>query len=309
MKTRVVVAFLILITSSRFVSAAVDDGARKAQLSGLAERLKYQQGQIHLGSGLATIHLPDSFRYLDPAGSETLLTGIWGNPSAGKKILGTIVPEGFDPFDAHTWCVVIEYEEDGYVKDNDAEKINYTKLLKQMQERTHEASAERVKNGYPAVELVGWAAAPRYDQQAHKFYWAKEIKFGDAKEENTLNYNLRILGRRGILVLNAVSGMSQFARIEKATPEILGMIDFDAGQRYADYTPGTDKLATYGLAALVARGIAAKAGLFKGLLIALLALKKFVVIGVIAVIALIKRIVTGKKAPPTISSPGLPPVA
>ena len=141
----------------------------------------------------------------------------------------------------------------------------------------------------------GWAAAPRYDKQNHKFYWAKELKFGDGKEENTLNYNLRILGRRGILVLNAVSGMSQFSRIEQATPEILAMVDFDPGQRYADYTPGTDKLATYGLAALVAGGIAAKAGLFKGLLVALIALKKFVVIGVIALIALVKRIVSGKK--------------
>ena len=39
----------------------------------------------------------------------------------------------------------------------------------------------------------------------------------------------------------------------------------------ATTTASTDKIATYGLAALVAGGIAAKAGLFKGLLIALLA--------------------------------------
>jgi len=294
MKIRFIVGCLIFMTAHQLWSAAEDD-ARRAEVRALSGRLKYQSGQIRLRDGLATINLPEAFRYLDPAGSETLLTGIWGNPSSGKKTLGTIVPSGFDPFDAGAWCVIIQYEEDGYVKDNDAEKINYPKLLKEMQEGTRQASAERVKNGYPAIELVGWAAAPRYDKQTHKFYWAKELKFGDAKEENTLNYNLRILGRRGILVLNAVSGMSQFARIEQATPEILGMVDFDAGQRYSDYTPGTDKLATYGLAALVAGGIAAKAGLFKGLIVALIALKKFVIIGVIALVALVKRIVTGKK--------------
>jgi len=294
MSTRILFGLVVLFASHGLFAAAEND-ARKVQLRGLSDRLKYQQGQIHLRDGLATINLPDTFRYLDPAGTETLLTGIWGNPSSGKNTLGTIVPAGFDPFDSKAWCVVIDYAEDGYVKDDDAEKINYPKLLKEMQEGTRKASAERVKNGYPPFELVGWAAAPRYDKQMHKFYWAKELKFGDGKEENTLNYNLRILGRRGIMVLNAVSGMSQFPQIEQATPEILAMIDFNPGQRYADYTPSTDKLATYGLAALVAGGIAAKAGLFKGLLIGLLALKKFLIIGIVAVIALVKKIIFGKR--------------
>jgi len=301
MNTRILVGLAVLFASSHGLWAASEDDARKVQLRALSERLKYQQGQIHLRDGLATVNLPDTFRYLDPAGTETLLTGIWGNPSAGKRTLGTIVPSGFSPFDPQAWCVVIDYEEDGYVKDNDAEKINYTKLLKQMKESTRQASAERVKNGYSAIELIGWAAAPRYDKQTHKFYWAKELKFSDSKEENTLNYNLRILGRRGILVLNAVSGMSQFPRIEEATPELLGMIDFNAGQRYADYTPGVDKMATYGLAALVAGGIAAKAGLFKGLLVAILALKKFLIIAVVAIIALFKRVIFGRKPRDTTS--------
>ena len=99
-----------------------------------------------------------------------------------------------------------------------------------------------------------------------------------------------LLGRRGILVLNAVAGISQLPQIEKATPEILSMVDFTEGNRYADYKPGTDKLATYGLAALVAGGIAAKTGLLKGLIVAILALKKFIIIGIVAVGAFIKKI-------------------
>jgi len=92
--------------------------------------------------------------------------------------------------------------------------------------------------------------------------------------------------------------MSRFPEIEKATPQILSMVDFNAGNRYADYTPGTDKIATYGLAVLVAGGIAAKAGLFKGLLVALLAMKKFLIIGVIAVLAFVKKIFGRKSAEP-----------
>jgi len=283
------VSLLAFLYSLRAATGA--DEAQKAELKALVDRVKYQTGKIDIGSGLATLQLTDEFRYVDQAGTETVLTGLWGNPSSGRRTLGMIVPADFHPFSTQAWCVVISFEEDGYVKDDDAGKINYDKLLTGMKESTRKASEQRVKEGYAPIELVGWAKPPLYDKETHKFYWAKELKFGDSPEGNTLNYNLRILGRRGILVLNAVSGMSQFKDIEKATPDILKMIDFNSGNRYADYQPGSDKLATYGLAALVAGGIAAKTGLLKGLFVALLALKKFVIIGIIAIVALLKRLV------------------
>jgi uncharacterized membrane-anchored protein len=299
MQTRIVCGLILLLASIDAFPAAVESDAQKdqlrARLRGVSERLKYQQGQISLHDGLATVNLSEAFRYVDPAGTEALLTGIWGNPPSQEKPLGMIVPSGFDPFSRESWCVVIRSQEDGYVKDGDAEKINYTKLLKGMQDAVRKGSAQRVKDGYSSIDLVGWATAPRYDKQTHKFYWAKELKFGD-DQEHTLNYNLRILGRRGILELNAVAPMAQFPAIEKATPEILAMVDFNAGNRYADYKPGTDKIAAYGLAALVAGGIAAKAGLFKGLLVALVAFKKFVIVGVIALVAFAKKFF-GKKPP------------
>src|SRR6185436_1535572 len=95
--------------------------------------------------------------------------------------------------------------------------------------------------------------------------------------------------------LNAVGNISQLADIEKATPEILGMVDFNEGHRYADYKPETDKVAAYGLAALVAGGLAAKTGLLKGLIAIIIALKKFVVIGVIALFAGIQKLFSWKR--------------
>src|SRR4029450_9273352 len=117
----------------------------------------------------------------------------------------------------------------------------------------------RSKMGYPETQLVGWATPPRYDKATHKMYWAKELKFADS-EENTLNYNIRILGRYGVLVLNAVAGMRQFNQIETNTPDLVKMVEFNQGNRYADFNSDTDKVAAYGLAALVAGGLAAKAG-------------------------------------------------
>ena len=306
MKASIRFALVLLFASLQWLCAATEENPQMAKLRALSERLKYQQGQIVLRDGLATINLSEDFRYLDPAGAETVLSGIWGNPSSSERSLGMIVPAGFDSFAPQAWCVVIGYQEDGYVKDNDAEKINYTKLLKQMQKATREESAERVKNGYAAIELIGWATPPRYDRQTHKFYWAKELNFGDSQGENTLNYNLRILGRRGILELNAVASMGQLPEIEKATPQILSMVDFNDGNRYADYTPGTDKLATYGLAALVAGGVATKTGLLKGLFVAILAMKKFLIIGGIAIVAFAAKLFGRKRMaaaqPPTDTS-------
>ena len=57
------------------------------------------------------------------------------------------------------------------------------------------------------------------------------------------------------------------------------MTEFNDGERYTDYNSKTDKTAAYGIGALVAGGIAAKAGLFAKLGALLLGLKKLIMIG------------------------------
>jgi uncharacterized membrane-anchored protein len=259
----------------------------------LLDGLNFQKGEISLKGGLAKIHVPEEFRYLDPKDAETVLSRLWGNPP-NSHTLGMLVPAKISLASQEAWAVIISYDEDGYVKDDDAATINYDKLLKEMKEGTKEASKQREKAGYGSMELIGWATPPRYDPATHKMYWAKELRFGYS-DENTLNYNIRMLGRRGVLVLNAVAGVKQLQEIEAATPAVLSMVDFQEGHRYADFNASTDKVATYGLAALVAGGLATKAGLFKGLIAGLLAAKKFVIIAVVAVAGFIKRLFTGKK--------------
>jgi uncharacterized membrane-anchored protein len=261
---------------------------RLAAAQKLAAGLHYQQGEITLKNGLAKIKLPDGFRYLDGKDAETVLSKIWSNPDSGANTLGMLVPTGADLLGPDAWVVVITYTEDGYIKDDDAAKIDYNEKLKEMKAGVLEESKERVKQGYPAMELVGWAEPPRYDSSTHKLYWAKELRFGDSTN-NTLNYCIRMLGRRGVLELNAVASMDQLGAVESSAPAVLSMVDFQEGNRYADFKPGTDKIATYGLAALVAGGVLAKVGFFKGLLVVLLAAKKLVVVAVVALFAGIKK--------------------
>ena len=278
------------------------------QLSAMAATLKPRQGAIVLGNNLATLNVPDGFGYLDATQSTTLLQKIWGNPP-GEPPLGMLVPKGFTPFSDHSWAVTIRFEDEGYVKDDDADKINYVELLQQMQDSAKAASEERVKQGYSPVSLVGWATPPRYDKAAKKLYWAKELKFGGGAE-NTLNYNIRILGRRGYLVLNAIGGMRELPVIEKETPQILSMVEFNQGHRYGDFVASTDKVATYGIAGLVAGGIAAKLGLFKGLWVLLLGAKKLLIVLVVGAVALVGKLFNrflGVRSRDTAATPPNPP--
>ncbi|HKP04068.1 MAG TPA: DUF2167 domain-containing protein [Chthoniobacterales bacterium] len=287
--------FLALIVISTGPGYGQDRPKNKQEAEAIAAGLKFQEGEIVLKDGLATLKVPEGLRFLNGHDAWTVLVQLWNNPPMPSP-LGLIMPADAGPLDPNAWAVIITYEEEGYVKDKDAEKIDYADLLKQMQKDARETNKERQKQGYSTVELVGWAAPPHYDKTVHKLYWAKQLKFSGG-DEDTLNYNIRILGRRGVLVLNAVAAMSQLPEIERSAPKILSAIDFNPGNRYADFSEASgDKVASYGIAALVAGGVAAKLGLFKGLWVLLLGAKKFVVIGVVALVAFLRKLFGRNKA-------------
>ncbi|MBK5540083.1 DUF2167 domain-containing protein [Pseudomonas sp. TH07] len=250
--------------------------------------LSPQHGSIKLPGDIARLDLSKEFYYLNPTDTEKLLTEGWGNPP-GFNNLGMIVPSNVSPLAAEGWGVIISYNDDGHISDEDAAKIDYNDLLKQMQAEDEEDNKQRKEQGYGALYLLGWAEQPRYDAQSHKMYWARELKAEEAKD-STLNYSIRVLGREGVLELNAVAAMADLPTIKREMPKVLASTNFTEGNRYADYNPGTDKLASYGLAALVAGGIASKAGLFAKLGVLLLAGKKFIVLGLVGLGVLIRKL-------------------
>ena len=263
--------------------------------------LSFKGGSITLGDNLVELALTQNFRYLNNADTQTFLTRIWGNPpGAAKNALGMIIPTDANPLDKDGWAALIEYDASGYVSDDEAGKINYDDLMQQMQEATREASKRRVAQGLERIELLGWARKPYYDATTKKLFWAKRLRFGDSEEE-TLNYNIRILGRRGVVDLNVIASMNALPSIDQKVQAILSMTHFIRGNTYAEYDSNTDSAAAYGLAGLIAGGVLAKAGFFKGLLALLLAGKKAVIIGgfalLIGVWNAIKRVFSGKPKP------------
>ncbi|MBC9250202.1 hypothetical protein A9179_07935 [Pseudomonas alcaligenes] len=254
--------------------------------------LHFQKGKIVLGDNLATLNLPEQFVFLDGEEAERLLVEAWGNPPDSELPLGMILPAGVSPLAQESWAVTVEYEESGYVSDEDAADIDYDEMLQDLKDETKEDNKWRTENDYEPVELIGWASAPRYDEKGKKLHWAKELKFGDS-EVNTLNYNIRVLGRKGVLVLNFIANMDQLPQIEQSVPAVLAMTEFNEGHRYAEFDPDIDKVAAYGLGALIAGKLAAKAGLFAA---ALLLLKKLWIVPVLVFGWIAKRLGGKKKA-------------
>jgi uncharacterized membrane-anchored protein len=254
----------------------------------VAPELRYQTGNIVLPNKVATLHLGDRYRYLDSGETNKLLMA-WGNQS-DTSTQGTIVPADVDPFSDDGWAVILTYEEEGHIDDSDATDIDYDDMLKDMKQGTEAGNSARKSAGFEAVHLIGWAEKPHYDAAAKKLYWAKELNF-EGTEGHTLNYDVRVLGREGVLSMNAVAGMDQLERIRSGMRPLIETAEFNEGYRYAEFDPKTDRMAEYGLAALIATGVGAKLGLFAKLG----GLLKFIIIGIFAFGAWLIKVITGKK--------------
>ena len=260
-------------------NACAQDGSSETAAKAFVSSLKLQSGTVAVPAAHATLHLTPDYRFLGAADAQRVLTS-WGNPP-DDDVLGMLLPGGEKALtDENAWAVILTHVDEGHVSDAEAASTDYDKMLKEMQESTHDANDEREKAGYGRVDLIGWATKPHYDQSSNKIYWAKELKFADSTS-NTLNYDIRVLGRSGYLSLNAVAPMSVLPTVETGMQNVLAMTEFDTGSRYADFNPSTDKVAAYGLAALVGGAIAAKAGLFAKLFAMLLAAKKLIGIAIV----------------------------
>ncbi len=268
--------------------------------------------KIPLGHDI-TLDLPADNVYLNPSDAKKLLEKS-GN-FMDDSFLGMVVPKNED---GGTWWVAIEYTDEGYVKDE--EKLDGDAILKNIKDGTEELNKMREEKGFPPLFVDGWSEAPRYDKLQHHLVWAIEAH---SERGKSVNYNTRVLGRRGYTSLNLITSPDQLAAHKPAVEKLLTQTTFDQGARYADFDKKTDKVATYGLAALVAGGAGvaalkiAKIGLLakfgKVILGVLIAAKKGIILVFIAIGAFIKKLFGGKPeerpAPPSmVNQSGNPPV-
>lgn len=253
---------------------------------------------IILGDKLATVNLPPNFIFVEEAQAKEFLKA---QGSGGEGVLGIIAP----PKDStEDYFVVCRFEDVGYVNDDDADKLNANDILNSYKEGTKEQNEERQELNLPPIYVGGWAESPHYDKKDHHVIWGIQIKDEDSESAPVagINYNTRILGRRGVLSMNLVTGPETLERDKKNVAILLANTKFNQGHTYAEYIPGKDKSAGYGIAGLVLGGgamaAAAKFGVFGALwkwaLGIILVAKKFIIVILVAIGGIIAKFF-GKK--------------
>jgi len=201
---------------------------------------------VDLGRNLAALVVDGDHYFIDADDTRRLMEAL-GNP-ATRRELGTILPKT-----GAEWFVVLEWEETGYVRDDDGRSLNADSLLEAVRRATDQANEQRRVGGHPALQILGWAEKPRYDAASRRLVWALVGRPEDEQWE-IINYNTRVLGRRGLISVTLVTDAATFAEARSIVPGIVAGISFKPGQRYEEFVRGQDKLAEYGLATLVAGG-------------------------------------------------------
>jgi uncharacterized membrane-anchored protein len=259
------------------------------KMDSIEKTLHYKTGAVTIGNNVATVTVPKGFTFLEATEAKYVLENLWGNQK-GQAPLGLLFPDGSTATNPADYVFVVEYDPIGFVKDGDADKINYEDLLKEMREAQAKANIERKSAGLSTMDLLGWAAKPYYDKERKLLYWAKEYKVA-GEEENTLNYDIRVLGRKGVLTLQAVSAMAALDSVNKNINTVLSMVSFTEGNKYSDYNSKTDAVAAWTIGGLVAGKILAKVGFFA----VILKFLKFIILGVAAIGGGIWRFITGRR--------------
>jgi len=245
-------------------------------------RLEWVRGPsvAPIGADLAEMPIGDDYVYLDADGTKQLME-LTQNPVSGLE-MATVAPASNDA----NWFLVFEFDQVGYVPDDEKDSLDADAMLTAIRKGTEAANEERRARGWGTMQIVGWHEPPHYDTRTNNLSWAIT---GESDGQRNVNRIVKLLGRRGVMTVTLVSSPDELATAIPAVETLLAGYQFKPGNTYAEYMPGTDQLATYGLTALVVGG--AGAALVKSGLLA--KLWKPIAVALFALGAGIKRLLGG----------------
>ncbi len=199
---------------------------------------------------MAEVELGENDLFADPETTRQLMEAM-GNVVNGREI-GLIAPGGEDKH----WFVLFEFDPVGYVPDDEKDSIDKGALLKSISEGTERANRVRARRGFAGLHVIGWYEEPYYDEQTNNLTWALEAESDDGSR--VINYNVRLLGREGYTSVTLVTDPATLATDKVEIQRIVSGFTYKPGKRYAEFVAG-DKVAAYGLTALIAGGAGAAA--------------------------------------------------
>ena len=224
--------------------------------------------------GIATLKIAEGQAFLDGPNTRRFLELTRNPPRDNRYALV-----------ADEWFAIFFFEDSGYVRDD--EKLDADALLKSLQESDERGNRERKRLGMPAIHTAGWAVPPHYDPATRRLEWGVQLRGEDGHP--LVNYTIRLLGRRGVVHAILVSTPDRLSQDIAEFKTALAGYTFVSGERYSEFRAG-DRVAEYGLAALVLGGAAAvatKSGFLK-------AFGKLIVFGVVglgaAIVAFFRKL-------------------
>ena len=221
------------------------------------EGVNWQKGPSvgELGT-TAQVKVPEGYLFVGAKDTRTIMEANH-NPITGRE-MGFVAPAGED------WFAVFEFDDVGYVKDDEKDSLDANALLQSIKDGTAQGNQERIKRGWPTMTILGWETPPRYNDITHNLEWA--IK-AESQGAPVVNHNTRVLGRGGVMEVTLVSDPTTLATTLPKFKTMLEGFQFKQGQKYAEFRAG-DKTAAYGLTGLIVGGgaaVALKTGMFKWL--------------------------------------------
>ncbi len=268
----------VLVALFGFSGAAIAQNTEKADIASGGEQNVFEKNGIKLVrgpaqaklGGYAQINVPDGHAFIGDDSIKKYYQ-LTQNNYSGNEIGVVLSAEG--------WEIHFAYVDSGHIDDKDKSGLDADALYKSMQQGQAAGNEERAKKGWNQFQLRGWASKPHYDEKTNNLTWAYRLASSEDNYKATfINQNIRLLGRTGYVTAVVVGDdTANYAKTEAQANALLENFQFASGQTYAEFRSG-DKIAQYGLAALVLGGagaVAAKTGFFSKFL-------KFIVLGVAA---------------------------
>ena len=276
----VVALFVVLGSLPAFAQASPPSEASRKAESAAAWRAASAAGVVGPKDvsliDQAALKLPAGYVFVPKAEGARVLRAL-GNVVNEASFVGLVVGTG--PNDG--WIVVIRHIKEGYIKDDDAKNWNADELLKNLKDGAEETNKDRIARGFPEVQVIGWLQPPNYEAATHRLVWSLLAKDKGEADNATksINYNTYALGRDGYFSLNLLSNSERIAVDKAVAHGLLGDLAYNAGKRYEDFSASTDRIAEYGLMALVGGVAAKKLGLFAVVTAFVLKFAKIILIG------------------------------
>jgi uncharacterized membrane-anchored protein len=245
----------------------------------------------------ATLDLPQGYGFLP----EAVAKDVWKRDGhvSSDGILGMILPTGY----GEDWLIFMEFSPSGFVRDEDAKTWDTDALLNAIRDGTARDNERRQKLGVAQLEVVGWIEKPHYDDKTRRLIWSLAVRQKESapQADNSVNYRMAVLGRQGYISMTMVTGESAIAGEKSTANALLSDVQFDTGKRYSDFNPSTDRVAEFGLAALIGGLAIKKLGLFAVLAAFFAKAAKFIVVIFVGALAWFRRLFRRRKPAPDAS--------